>query len=161
MSRETVQVLSRGKDGVDTKELRALSRSLRAFKPDKQLHRALRVAGLMVAEDAKALAGEYSKSIPPTIKVTVSKTKIMIVAGGGDVALAGLEELGNRGKGKSQAASRSGRFRHPVFGDRSKWVDQPMHPYLLRAAEMNVRKIEALEGRAVADAFKEAGFEVE
>lgn len=161
MGRETVQALSSSKEGVDAKELRALSKSLRAFKPDKQLHRALRVAGQMVADDAKVLAGEHSRSIPSTIRVRVSKTKISVVAGGGDVSIAGLFELGNKGKSKSQAAARSGRFRHPVYGNRSAWVNQDMHPALLPAAEKNIRKIEALEGKAVAAAFKEVGFEVE
>jgi hypothetical protein len=156
----TVNVLSRGKEGVDTRELRALTRSLRDFKPDKELHKALRVAGQLIADDAKAIIGAHSTTIPGTIRVRVSKTKISVVAGGGDNAIAGLLELGNKGHGKSQAAARSGRFRHPVWGNRENWVDQPMHPYLLPAAEKNERKIERLEGQAVADAMRAVGFEV-
>lgn len=156
----TVNVLSRGREGVDIRQLRALTKSLRGFKPDKELHKALRVAGQLIADDAKAIAAEHSKSIPPTIRVRVSKTKISVVAGGGENAIAGLLELGNKGRGKSQAAARSGRFRHPVWGNRDNWVDQPMHAYLLPAARRNERGIEALEGKAVAAAFKEQGFEV-
>jgi predicted Ser/Thr protein kinase len=156
----TVNVLSRGREGVDTRELRALTRSLCGFKPDKELHKALRVAGQLIADDAKAIIGEHSKSIPGTIKVRVSKTKISVIASGAENAIAGLLELGNKGRGKSQAAARSGRFRHPVYGNRDNWVDQPMHPFLLPAAQRNERNIEALEGKAVAAAFREQGFEV-
>lgn len=161
MARETINVLSRGKEGVDTKELRQLTKDFRGWKPDKALHKSLRVAGQLIADDARVLLEGKSKSIPPTLKVRVSKTRVSVVAGSEEVPLAGLLELGNKGGGKSQAASRRGTFRHPVFGDRSTWVNQPMSPYLLPAAEKNIKKIEALEGKAVAEAFKEVGFEVE
>jgi hypothetical protein len=157
---ETINVLSRGRDGVDIRELRQLTRDFIGWKPDKQLHQALRVAGELIADDARILAAEHSKSIPPSIKVRVSKTRISVVAGGEGVPLAGLFELGNKGRGKSQAASRRGQFRHPVFGDKGNWVNQDMHPYLLSAAVKNMRKIEALEGHAVAEAFRENGFPV-
>jgi hypothetical protein len=188
----TVTVLSGGKEGVDTKELRALTKAFHGWNPDKELKKALRVAGQLIADDAKAIVAPHSKSIPPTIKVRIAKTRISVVAGGvvGAAALArelqsasygsskaeahrkqlerraqgnaiaGLFELGNKGKGKSRVATKSGKFRHPVFGDRSVWVDQPMHPYLLRAAMMNERKIEHLEGEAVAEAFHKSGFKV-
>jgi hypothetical protein len=155
-----VTVLSRGKEGVDTRELRALTKSLRDFKPDKELHKMLRVAGQLIADDAKEIISAHSTTISGTIRVRVSKTKISVVAGGGDSAIAGLFELGNEGGGKSQAAATSGRFRHPVYGDRENWVNQSMHPYLLPAAAKNERKIERLEGQAVADAMRAAGFEV-
>lgn len=156
----TVTVLSAGKDGVDTRQLRELTKSLRGFKPDKELHKALRVAGQLIAEDAKAIIGEHSKTVPATIRVRVSGTKISVVAGSEDVPLAGLLELGNKGKGKSQVAAEGGKFRHPVFGDRTSWVEQDMHPYLLAAAEKNARNIEHLEGVAVAEAMRAVGFEV-
>ncbi len=171
---ETTTVLSR-KEGVDTKELRKLTKDFKEWKPDKALHKMLRVAGELIAADARAIvAAGYSASyktsvkdrgetrsyrgsgkITPTIKVRVSKTRVSVVAGGAGVPLAGLWEVGNKGHSKSQAASRTGNFRHPVFGNRERWVNQPMHPYLLPAAVMNERKIEHLEGQAVAEAFKE------
>lgn len=155
----TITVL--GREGVDTRELRELTRAFRDWKPDKQLHKALRVAGDMIAVDARAIASVNSQKIPPTIKVRVSKTRISVVAGGAGVPTGGLFELGNTGGlRKSAAAARGGKFRHPVFGNRNVWVDQDMHPYLLPAARMNERKIEALEGHAVAEAFKEQGFPV-
>lgn len=163
MAKESTTVLGHEKSGVDTRELRKLVRDMRRFKPDKEMHKALRVAGLMIAEDAKEIAGEVSTSVPPTVKVRVSKTKISVVAGNQDVPLAGLLELGNKGKNrKQQTASSSGEFRHPVFGDRdeAEWVAQPMHPYLLKAAAKNERNIEHLEGAAVAAAFRAVDLDV-
>jgi hypothetical protein len=153
----TVTVLSRGKEGVDLKEFRQLTRDLKSFKPDKQLKKTLRVAGGLIAEDAKTNAEEYSQSIPPSVKVRLRGTSISVIAGGPGVPLAGLFELGNKGKGKSQAAAQSGQFRHPVFGT-DTWVEQDMHPFLLRAAARNARSIEHLEGAIVAEAFREAGW---
>lgn len=175
---ETIKVLSRERGGVDTKELRELTKAFHGWNPDKQLKKMLRVAGQLIAADAKMLAeGGYrakykmsvkdkgqtrsykgSGKITPTIKVRLSKTRVSVVAGGQGVPLAGLWELGNKGHGKSQAASKRGEFRHPVFGNREVWVNQPMHPFLLPAARANERKIEALEGHAVAEAFREQGF---
>ena len=157
---ETINVLSRGKDGVDSRELRQLTKDFKDWKPDKALKRMLRGAGELIAVDAKANISPYSKSIPSTIKVRISKTRVSVVAGGQGVAIGGLFELGNKGRGKSRAASRAGRFRHPVFGNREVWVNQDMHPYLLRAAETNKTRLEHFEGQMVAEAFREYRFPV-
>jgi hypothetical protein len=165
-----------GKSGVDTKELRKLTKDFRGWNPDKQLKRALRLAGEMVAEDAKVIVKQPvhfhgktqrgSTTVPDTIKVRISKTRLSVVAGGPEVPLGGLLEMGNRGKQKSAAASKRGEFRHPVFeksGQSGNWkqgVAQSMNPYLLPAAERNTKKIEALEGAAVAKAFEESDFKV-
>ena len=155
---ETITVLSPGKAGVDTKQLRQLTRDFKDWKPDKQLKRYLRGAGDLIADDARKNIEPFSKKIPPTIKVRLSKTRVSVVAGGAGVPTGGLFELGTKGRGKSQAAARSGVFRHPVFGDRGVWVNQPMHPYLLRAAESNKHRLEHFEGQMVAEAFREYRF---
>ena len=177
-----VQVLSRGKDGIDLKEMRQLTKDFKDWKPDKQLKKMLREAGVLIADDAKVIVsrpvryshtthGRHrsntyeggsrgSKSVPPTIKARLSKTRLSVVAGGASVPLAGLLELGNKGRGKSQAAARSGVWRHPIYGNKEKWVYQGMNPYLLPAAEMNKHRIEALEGKAVAESFREYRFPV-
>lgn len=157
MARQPVTVLSRGKEGLDLKEFHQLTRDLKGFKPDKQVKKALRLAGQVIAEDAKSNAAEHSESIPPSVKSRIRGTSISVVAGGDGVPLGGLFELGNRGKGKSQAAARSGKFRHPVFGT-DVWVEQDMHPYLLPAALHNARRIEHFEGAIVAEAFRESGW---
>jgi hypothetical protein len=155
-------VLTRGGGGsVDTRELRKLTQAFRGWKPDKALHKQLRRAADEIAIDARAIAVANSNTIPPTVKVRVSKTRLSVVAGGHGVAIAGLFELGNKSGGsKSRAASRGGKFRHPVYGNRSVWVDQDMHPYLLPAALKNRRKVEDMVGEAVREAFRESGLKM-
>lgn len=58
-------------------------------------------------------------------------------------AIAGLYELGNKGGSKSASATSRGVFRHPVFGDRDNWVEQPRYAYLAPAGEKNRPAIEA------------------
>ena len=156
---ETITALSTEKSGVNTKELRQLTKDFMDWKPDKQLHKMLRVAGQLIADDAKALVEPHSKTTPPTIRVRVTKTRLSVVAGGEGHAISGLLEIGNRGGG-SQVATRRGEFRHPVFGNRSNWVKQKREAYLLPAAEANRKRIEVLEGQAVAESFREYRFPV-
>lgn len=140
-------------DGIDLREFKRLTRDLKAFKPDKQLKKALRTAGELIATDARAMVSPYSNTVPPSIRVRIRKTSISVIAGGESVPMAGLLEMGNRGRSSSRS-----KFRHPVYGDRSTWVDQAMHPYLLRATVKNMRSIEHFEGEIVAEAFKEVGW---
>lgn len=138
--------------GIDLKEFRQFTRDLKAFKPDKQVKKALTVAGDLIVDDARLLVGPYSKSVPPAIKKKLRKTTITVEAGGPDVPMAGLLERGNRG-GRSRE-----KFRHPVHGHMDTWVEQPMHPYLDRAVKKNERAIERYEGEIVAAAFREVGW---
>lgn len=138
-------------DGIDLKEFRKLTKDLKEFKPDKQVKKALKMAGELIAADARALVEPHSKTVPPTIKVRIRKTSITVQAGGENVPIAGLLEMGNKGRGKGDT------FRHPVYGT-DTWVNQPMHPYLLKATQKNTRAIEAFEGQIVAEAFKEVGW---
>jgi len=140
-------------DGIDTTQLRKLTRDFKAWKPDKQLHKALRVAGGLIVDDAKLMASEHSKSIPPTIKLRVTKTRLTVRAGDAETPIAGLYEEGNKGRSKPDS------FRHPVFNS-DVWVEQPRHPFLWRSVVKNARNIERLEGVAVAEAFRERDFEV-
>ena len=59
------------------------------------------------------------------------------------VVIAGLFEMGNKG-GKSAAAIERGVFRHPVFGNKDKWVNQSMHPFLVPAGKKNEAEVLAL-----------------
>lgn len=138
-------VTARGTGGIDTRDFKAVAKALRKAQPTMRtaLLRNLKAVGEIVAVDARAIASENSTTIPPTIKTRVRGVGVSVIAGGGEVAIAGLFELGNKGGGKSQSASRSGVFRHPVFGDRSNWVEQPMHPFLASAGEKNRAKTDA------------------
>jgi hypothetical protein len=142
--------------GIDTSDFRAAARALRKAQPKValELRKQLRVAGQIVADDAKQEIAKVSTRIPPTVKVRISLTSVSVVAGGGGVPTAGLFELGNHGGRKSAAASRAGRFRHPVHGNRQAWVNQPMHPFLAPAAQRNALKLDAAVTRALDAAMR-------
>jgi hypothetical protein len=125
--------------GVDMRDFDAFARALRTAAPStrRQLITRLRGVGALVAEEARAQIEPYSTSIPPSIKVRVSRLTVSVVAGGPDVPLAGLFELGNVGdKGRRDV------FRHPVFGNREIWVSQPRHPFLAPALRQRWSEVE-------------------
>jgi hypothetical protein len=162
---------------IDAKEFRSFARALKLAQPAlrRETIRNLRAAGDVIAKDAKAIAGEYSESIPPTIKTTVRGMRVGIQAGGKGnartafragygtaasnkalrqaeegIALAGLYELGNKGaSNKSSAAAERGVFRRPVFGHMDRWVDQDRHPFLVPAAKKNEAKTQLLVREAL------------
>lgn len=139
---------------LDVTEYQAFARDLRRADPvaAASLRKNLKAAGEIVAADARARAS-FSKKIVPTIRVKVSGANVVISAGGPGVPIAGLEELGNAAGGsKSAAATGEGRFRHPVFGNKKVWVNQPMHPYLAPAVETKAQ--EAVD--KIADALDDA-----
>lgn len=120
----------------------------------KELRTELRASGEMIASGSRLLAAAHSKSIPPTIKVRTGiqseRAEVQIRAGGGNVPIAGLFELGNKGGGKSKAGATRKKFRHPLFGDKGKWYEQDMHPYIapmvrLRQAAVTKRVKSAVE----------------
>lgn len=136
MARNTT-VTERSGKALNTTAYHDAAKALRlgAKHLNRELRKQLRAGGEIMAIEARKIAGEHSEKIPPTIKVRVAGATVAVVAGGAKAPVAGLFELGNKGKGKSQAASRRGTFRHPVFGNRENWVNQEMHPFLRPAAE--------------------------
>ncbi len=83
-----------------------------------------------IKEAAKELAAEHSTSIPPTIRVEdpgmeAGLPAARVAAGGANVPLATLYELGNVGAKQSVKT-----FRHPLFGNRNHWYEQPRYRYL-------------------------------
>lgn len=109
---------------------------------------------MVVALEAKAIASEHSKSIPPSIKVRTSGATVAIIAGGRGVPLASLYESGNAGGIKSRSALWTGRFRHPVFGNRDVWVWQDLHHYLAPAAAARAVEVERDVVAALDEAVK-------
>lgn len=53
---------------------------------------------------------------------------------------------------------RQGSFRHPVFGDREKWVSQTARPFLHRAAEPWAKEIDADIAKVVDKVSRDIGF---
>ncbi len=130
--------------GVDVRDFAAFARALRKGSPEValQLRVDLRAVGEIVASEARVRAAEWSKTIPPSIRVRTSGATVSVIAGGSGVPLAGLFELGNQG----QRGLGGTDFRHPVWGNRNVWVSQPMHPFLAPSLEA---KIDAVEVAAV------------
>lgn len=125
--------------GIDTRGFGAFVRASKKAAP--MVHEAAREvldgAGILVANRAKEISGKHSASIPPTIRVHRTGATVKVRAGAPDVPLAALYELGNK---RSNPLSPT--FRHPVFGNRNEWVTQKRYPFLHRAAEDEVPKIE-------------------
>jgi len=132
-----------GGRGIDVSDFRDMVRDLRRARPElnKSLRRRLRRAGLIVAATAREIAAQHSERIPPTIKVRVAGATVSIVGGSEDAPIGPLFELGNTSR-KSAAASARGVFRHPVYGNRDRWVNQPMHPYLAPAVATHLPEVE-------------------
>ncbi|MGH2875000.1 MAG: hypothetical protein ACRDNS_02165 [Trebonia sp.] len=128
------------------------------------LRRELRSAASMVAAEARRISSEHSTTIPATIRTSVqpSRGRAAVLAGGkgathglarrmftagygtaraerayagmqreaaGNV-IAGLYEYGNKDRGPHATT-----FRHPTFGDREDWQEQPRYPFLQPAAQ--------------------------
>lgn len=140
----------------DASEFRGLAKKLREVdrRAYKDYRRKMIEVGEIIAEAARTEIEPYSKSIPPTIHPRVLGTKLMVEGGSEDVPIGRLFEYGNAGGSKSAAATRGGRFRHPVFGDEDNWVSQEMHPYLFRAMLLTRRKWRREVGKVLKEAFE-------
>ena len=123
--------------GVDTRDLTRLAVAMRnaSVTTRKSWRVGMLSVGEVIATEARARASEFSTSIPPTIKVRVSRATVEVRAGTKEKPLARLFELGNTGHHQAsiEQPNRSGSFKHPVFGDESVWVSQAMHPFLYQA----------------------------
>lgn len=97
----------------------------------KALRRSMKDAATPLAAAAKAEAGRWSKTVARSIVVQVQPG----AKGGARVAIVAKQNKMPAGHGPFPALmeGRQGRgdtFRHPVFGNRDKWVAQKTHPYL-------------------------------
>lgn len=141
-----------GRGGIDTSEFHEAARALRKADAvlNRELRSSLRAAGFIVAERAKILAGAHSKKIADTIKVRTAGAGVEVRAGSADVPTAVLYELGNQQRrSRIGVAQEGGTFRHPVFGNRDVWVDQPRYPFLAPAAALSAAEVDREVGRAM------------
>ncbi len=149
------QTVRSGGISIDTTGFRELAAALR--KTNRKAYRdyrvAMREAGEITASAARKLAGEHSVTIPGTVRVRVARAQVEIRGGSKTVPIGGLFELGNKG------SRRKDTFRHPVFGDRDVWVNQPMHPYLYPAyLQTRPATLEAVD-KVLVTAFVDSGIE--
>lgn len=135
---------------IDTRDFYAFALALRRAEPliARELTARLRVLGNIVADEARSISSEYSVQIPDSIKVRVKKAVVTVEAG--PCAIAGLFEVGNKGNRSANT------FRHPVFGNTSVWVDQPMHPFLHPALANKFAEVEVAMQSALDVAVAEA-----
>lgn len=75
---------------------------------------------------AQEKAKEHSTSIPPTLRTEPRPGAVAVIAGGANVPLAEIYELGNKGRGGRSSKT----FKHPLFGDWSYPQIQPRYPFL-------------------------------
>ena len=123
------------------KALRKGSREL-----NKNLSSELRQAGEVVAMRGRELAG--SDRIAGSIHVVRKGYNVAITAGGKDAPEAALREAGNPGASPTKST-----FKHPVFGNRSVWVEQAKHPFLMPAFLASREKVLNLMKKAMHDSF--------
>lgn len=107
---------------IDMSQLREFGRVLHRLAPEleKEFRNGLAAAGEIIAAAARRKAGEFSTRIPATVKVRRRGNRVRVVAGGPGAP--GAAAINNKGL--------TGIFRHPVFGNREVWVDQPARPFL-------------------------------
>ncbi|MEU1736462.1 HK97 gp10 family phage protein [Streptosporangium sp. NPDC020145] len=136
-----------------TDDLRRLVRDLGKLPAEvrKELRPVLRKAGTRARTRAKANAS-WSRRIPGAIRLSVSFTKrrpgvALRVDGRRAPNARPLENLGKQGT-----------FRHPLFGDRERWVSQRARPFLFSAAQAEWRPINAEIAAAVSTAARKHGF---
>lgn len=133
--------------------IRRLIREHGRFPDDirKGLRPAMREAGQPVLADARRRSG-WSTRIPRAMRLSISFTRRQ----------AGVSVVVDRNKApharpiEGIRGNRS--FRHPVYGNRERWVEQSTRPYLVPAADMHGRRVVEAVNRAVDDAANQAGY---
>ncbi len=134
---------------IDTSELKRFAVQLRKSAPElsKEFNAGLRAGGELVAQQAKSNAS-FSSRIPGSIKVRRAGVKVTVSAGGASAPEAAPLEHGGQ----------PGTFRHPVFGNREVWVNQPARPFLMPAVEAEAENVAVLVLNACDGVFRQMGF---
>lgn len=113
----------------DGKDFEVLSRQLHdaAEMYERDLTPTMGGIGKLVATTAQGIAGQKSEKVAETIKSRTIPAAAVIEAGNADTPIAALWQVGNKGSRDKT------HFRHPVFGRKDVWVEQPMFRYLTEA----------------------------
>jgi len=101
----------------------------------------LAAAAKVIADGARELAGRWSASIPPDIRVEVSGRTATISASTG------------------AAYPAETRARHPLFGDRERWYGPPGEPFLGPAADRRAGAAMARYAQKIDKMCRKAGFQ--
>jgi hypothetical protein len=110
---------------------------------DPDVKRHLIEAAQRVADEAKSIAGKWSKTIPAATRVVSDAKGVAVVT-----------------DGKAAPAARPNEFglRHPLFGNREHWYRIPFRPYLLEARDRKMDEIQAAGVRALQDMTARKGY---
>ncbi len=138
-----------GSLSVSTNALDALARKLIADAPrnvQKALTGAVRQAGQLIADDA---AQRTYPGVAASIKVSTNRGTATITAS----QMKGNFPLAARIEGNGSG----GNWRHPLFGDRSKWYDEfkSLRPYLHPALQAKKQQAQQLMVDACAEAVQQ------
>ena len=127
---------------VEIEGLAEFLRDLKKFEPtvSKSFRARLRKVVAVVAQDAQRRAPKKSGKLRKGIKPSVTNKGATLVS-----------------------KARHGRIvefgaRHPVFGDREKWVYQPPQPHIFPAVQAGRELVNTEALAALDDAIKEIGF---
>ncbi|MBO4272385.1 HK97 gp10 family phage protein [Microbispora triticiradicis] len=117
----------------------------------RELRPALRRVTEPVAAQARANAS-WSTRIPGAIRVTTSFTR---KTAGVAITVSGRKAPHAR---SYEHLGRPGSFRHPVFGNRDRWVSQAARPFLFSAVAGADGELVRETGRVVEAAARKHGF---
>lgn len=137
---------------IDTRQLRAMAKELRASAPkvNRRIRAGVLAEAKVVADSARGKAS-WSTRIPGTVRASSSVLNTAVVRAGGASAPHARPY---------EHAGAPGVFRHPVWGhgDRASWhwVEQAARPFLHPAAIERLPETRRVLGLAVTDAVHEA-----
>jgi cation diffusion facilitator CzcD-associated flavoprotein CzcO len=123
-------------------ELRAMSKDVR-----KEIRPRIREAAQPMVAQAKANAS-WSTRIPGAIRMSIAKRGV-------DIKVSRKKAPHAR---PYEGITRSGKFRHPVFGNRDRWVSQATRPFLDPAVRQHRDKVRRALVDLVDDAARRHGF---
>jgi HK97 gp10 family phage protein len=128
--------------GVRIEGLRELRRDLKVIdrRLPAELNRRLKVAAEPVRAEAARRAPKRSGALAGSLKVRTAGSRLFI---GSRLPYARVVHWGGR---------------HPIFGNRQRWVAVPPRPFIDQAARANERKIENDVFDAIEDLMTKAGF---
>lgn len=127
-------------------------RALKRYVPEvhKEFRARARAIAASIANDAKGRAA-WSRRIPGAISPTVTSRVIGVRVSKKKAPHGGLYERGSKGRPTT--------VRHPLFGNRNFWFDEPTRPFLAPAVEAQRDESIAAMFAALEDAKRGAGLE--
>lgn len=139
--------------GEPAQEIHQLIRDLGKITPQlrKQLRPALKTAATPILADARGRAG-WSRRVPGAISMSVRLSRR-----DPGVSLRVRQAIAPHGR-PYEAIGGNRTFRHPLFGNRRRWVAQEARSYLAPALEAGVSGVLEAATQAVDQVAKEQGF---